>query len=113
MAAEQAGISATQGFLYRDVPSLKKRIHRLGLSASHGLDERGIREAFDAGLQYVFWNPTARRLTAPLREALQRDRERFVVATGPTLGFFAGSIRRRAEGALRLLGTDYLDVLQL
>lgn len=88
-------------------------MHRLGLAVTHGLDEAGIREALDAGMNYVFWNPTARKLVAPLREAMRRDRERVVVATGPTFGYFAGSLRRRVEQALRLLGTDYLDVLQL
>ncbi len=100
-------------FLHRLVPALGKRVCRLGLSVSHGLDERGIREALDGEMNYVFWNPTARRLVRPLRDALARERERYVVATGPTFGWFAGSIRKRVEAALRLLGTDYLDVVQL
>lgn len=100
-------------FQHRDVPALRKRVFRLGLAVSHGLDETGIRQALDGEMNYVFWNPTARRLVAPLREALARDRDRYVVATGPTFGWLSGSIRRRVEAALRLLGTDYLDVLQL
>jgi aryl-alcohol dehydrogenase-like predicted oxidoreductase len=100
-------------FLHRDVPALRKRVFRLGLAVSHGLDEAGIREALDGEMNYVFWTPTSRRLVGPLRDALSRDRERYVVATGPTFGWFEGSIRRRVEGALRLLRTDYLDVLQL
>ena len=50
-------------------------------------------------------------LTAALRGALRRDRERYVVATGPFLGFTRGAVRRAAEARLRALGTDYLDVL--
>lgn len=100
-------------FLHREVPVFRKVVHRVGLATSHGLDDGGIREALDAGLQYVFWSPTARRLTGPLRDAVRRDRERYVVATGPSLGYFPGSIRRRVELALRLLETDYIDVLQL
>jgi aryl-alcohol dehydrogenase-like predicted oxidoreductase len=100
------------GFLVRDVPALKKRIHRLGLSASQGLDDAGLREALET-LQYVFWSPSARKLTGPLRDALARDRERYVVATGPTFGWFPGALRRSAERSLKLLGTDYLDVFQL
>lgn len=53
------------------------------------------------------------KVTGPLREALARDRERLVVATGPTMGFWGGNVRRFTESALRSLGTDYLDVLQL
>ena len=100
-------------FLHRDVPALRKRVFRLGLAVSHGLDEEGIREALDGEVNYVFWNPLARRLVGPLRDALSRNRERYVVATGPSFGWFAGSIRRRVESALRQLDTDYLDVLQL
>lgn len=99
-------------FLHRDVRVLGKRVHRLGLSGSFGLDEDGVREGLER-LQYVFWNPTARRVTRPLREALARDRDRYVVATGPTFGYFPGAFRRRVERSLRLLGTDHLDVLQL
>jgi aryl-alcohol dehydrogenase-like predicted oxidoreductase len=101
------------GFTHRQVPRLGKRLYRLGLSASYGLGERAAREALDGPFQYVFWNPTARVLTGPLRDACRRDRERYAVAAGPTLGFLAGSVRRSAERCLRLLGTDYLDVLQL
>jgi aryl-alcohol dehydrogenase-like predicted oxidoreductase len=100
-------------FQHRDVPALRKRVFRLGLAVSHGLDDAGIREALDGPMNYLFWTPTARRLVAPLREALARDRDRYVVATGPTFGWFSGPIRRRVEGALRMLGTDYIDVLQL
>jgi aryl-alcohol dehydrogenase-like predicted oxidoreductase len=100
-------------FLHRQVPSLKKATFRLGLSVTHGIDDKGIREALAGEVNYVFWNPTAHRLVAPLRDALRRDRERYIVATGPTLGWLRGSVRRRVEDALRQLGTDYLDVLQL
>jgi aryl-alcohol dehydrogenase-like predicted oxidoreductase len=100
-------------FLSRTPPRLQKRVFRLGLATSHGLDEAGIRRALDGEINYVFWNPTARKLTRALRDAVKRDRDRFVIATGATLGFFPGSLRRRAERALRVLGTDYLDVFQL
>jgi aryl-alcohol dehydrogenase-like predicted oxidoreductase len=99
-------------FTRREVPRLRKTVHRLGLSASFGLDDGGIREALET-CEYVFWNPTARRLTAPLQDAFRRDRERYVVATGATLAYFPGAVRRAAERSLRLLRTDYLDVLQL
>ena len=99
-------------FLVRDVPALKKRVHRLGLSGSFGLDEAGSREALER-LQYVFWTPRMKSLTPALRDALRRDRGRYAVATGPLLGYFAGGVRKAAENALRVLGTDHLDVFQL
>ncbi len=95
------------------LPRVGKRVYRLGLSASYGMTERTAREALDGPFQYVFWPATAGVLTAPLRDACRRDRERYVVASGPTFGFLPRSPRRRVEKALRLLSTDYLDVLQL
>ncbi len=105
--------SKEPSFLFRTPPRLGKRVFRLGLSASYGLDEAGIREALAGGMNYVFWAPTAKKLTCALREAARSDRERLVIATGPTFGYTRGAIRRRAERALKALGTDYLDVFQL
>ncbi len=104
---------AGDDFLFRSLPKVGKRVFRLGLSASYGLDERGAREALGAGMNYVFWSRFAKPLTAALRDEIRRDRERLVIAAGPTLGYTGGTVRRAAEQALRLLGTDYLDVFQL
>ncbi len=105
--------STAQDFTHRHVPAFGKRVHRLGLAANYGIDEAGMRAAFERGLNYVFWTPTARKLTRVLRESLKQDRERFVVAAGPTLGWFPGQVRRGCERALKVLGTDYLDLFQL
>lgn len=100
-------------FTHREVRALGgRRLHRLGLAPSFGLDEAGCAEALER-LQYVFWNPRARRLTRPLREACRRDRERYVIAGGPTLTWFPGQLQRYVDRARKLLGTDFLDVLQL
>jgi aryl-alcohol dehydrogenase-like predicted oxidoreductase len=99
-------------FAHRDVPRIGKRLFRLGLSGSFGLDEAAAAEALER-VQYVFWSPRMKGVTAALRRALARDRERYAVATGPLLGFTRRGIRRLAEDALRSLGTDQLDVLQL
>jgi aryl-alcohol dehydrogenase-like predicted oxidoreductase len=98
--------------LVRDVPRLKKRLFRLGLSGSFDLDESASREALER-IQYVFWTPRMKGLTPALKAALAADRQRYVVSTGPMLGFFRRSLRSAAEAALRTLGTDYLDVFQL
>jgi aryl-alcohol dehydrogenase-like predicted oxidoreductase len=98
-------------FLYRNI--LGKRVHRYGISASYGLDEAGVREALDLGANYIFWSPAKKHLKRIVKDVVARDRDRFVLATGPILGFFAGSVRRAAEWALRESGSDYLDVLQV
>jgi aryl-alcohol dehydrogenase-like predicted oxidoreductase len=100
-------------FTHRSVRALGgKTIHRLGLSPSFGLGEAGCAEALEQ-VQYVFWNPRASKFTRPLREACRRDRERFIIAGGPTLTYFVGQLQRYVDRARNVLGTEYLDVLQL
>lgn len=106
-------LAMTSSFLHRDVRAFGREVHRIGLSASFGLDEAGIEAAFERGIQYVFWNPTARALTRVLSRMPASRRERLVLATGPSLAYFPGSLRRRVERVLKLLGTDSIDVLKL
>src|SRR5512145_2278135 len=103
---------AAPEFLVRPVPRFGRTLFRLGLSGTFNLDEAGCREALER-VQYVFWTPRMKGLTPALRDALARDRDRYVVATGPMFAYFPGSVRRAAEAALRTLGTDRIDVLQL
>jgi aryl-alcohol dehydrogenase-like predicted oxidoreductase len=101
-------------FLHRRVPVLGKEVHRLGLALNYGIDADGVRAGIERGIRYFFWTSMRTgKVTPALREALARDRERLVVATGPTAGYFAGNVRRALERALRTLGTDYVDVLHL
>jgi aryl-alcohol dehydrogenase-like predicted oxidoreductase len=99
-------------FTHRDVPHLGRRLFRIGLSGSFDLGEAGCREALER-VQYVFWSPRMKALTPALRDALARDRDRYVVSAGPLLGYFPGAVRRAAEAALRTLRLDSLDVFQL
>ncbi len=98
-------------FLHREPRALGKRVHRLGLATSHGLDQEGMRAAIDAGVNYLFY--TRGSFAPVIREAIRRDRERYVVASGPIIGYFGFTVRRGVEKALRTLGTDYLDVCHL
>ncbi len=101
-------------FLRKYVPALGRDVTRLGLATNYGLDEAGFRTAIDRGVNYFFW--TAMRSSAAtivMKEAFRKDREKLVIATGPTVGWFAGSVRRALESSLRKLGTDYIDVFQL
>lgn len=82
-------------FAYREAPRLGRRLFRLGLSGSFGLDEAGCREVLKR-IQYVFWYPRMKGLTPALRKALARDRERYAVSTGPLFGYFPGAVRRTA-----------------
>ncbi len=79
-----------------------------------GIDAPGFEHALDRGLDYVFWTHMRTGHIKPvLKKAFARDRERYVLATGPSVGFFGMNVRSAAESVLRDLGTDYIDVLQL
>src|SRR4030042_529735 len=80
-------------FLYRDVPAFGRKVLRLGLATNYGVDGEDLEWALEQGVNYIFWTPTARRVTNSLKAALKRDRESIVLATGPTIGYFGGSIR--------------------
>lgn len=105
------GCGMPDDFCYRTI--VGKSVHRYGISASYGLDEAGLREAIDLGANYLFWTPNRKHMTTIVREVVARDREKFVLATGPTFGYFAGSVRRAVEKALRSSGSDYLDIVQV
>lgn len=100
--------------MYRTLPVVDKRVFRLGLAGNFGLDEDGIEWALaETEMNYLFWTPRMGQATGPVRRALARNRERFVIATGPTIAVSGAGLRRFVERALRVLGTDSLDVLQM
>ncbi len=104
----------TDDNLYRTLPTINKRAFRLGLACNYGIDEPGIDWALsETEINYLFWTPRMGRATPAVRRALDRDRGRYVVATGPTIAITGRGLRRFVERALRVLGTDYLDVLQM
>lgn len=104
----------TDDFTNRELRVVNKRVHRLGLALNMGLDADGVGAALERGVNYLFWTRfRTGHLVPVLKQALARDREKYIVATGPTFGFFRGSVRSGCEAALEALGTDYLDVFQL
>jgi predicted aldo/keto reductase-like oxidoreductase len=100
-------------FLYRDVPAFGRKVCRLGLATNYGVSGEDLDWALEQGVNYVFWTSTARRVTTSLKAALKRDRKSILLASGPTIGYFGGGIRRSCERLLKKLDTDYLDVFQL
>lgn len=100
-------------FLHTHLNSVGKTVHRLGLSESYGLDERGLHEAIESrGLNYLFVPSGAKKLRKVVA-SLPQMREQLVIAAGPTVGWFGGSVRRTAEEMLREFKTDYLDIFHL
>jgi len=103
-----------ESFTHRFLPGLGRSVHRLGIGCNYGIDERGFEYALDQGINYVFWTATGTRGLKPvLRRAIAAQRDRLVIATGPSVAYFGGNVRRTAERLLEDLGTDYLDVFHL
>ncbi len=100
-------------FLNRDVPALDRRVYRLGLATNFGITGSDLEWALDQGMNYVFWTPKSKQVTPALKAALKRNRESVVVATGPTTAFFGGGIHKGCDRLLKILDTDYLDILQI
>jgi aryl-alcohol dehydrogenase-like predicted oxidoreductase len=108
------GAVSDNDFRYRTLPVVGKRVLRLGLASSFGIDTSGVECALsELDMNYVFWTPRMSQATPALKNALRRDRERYVVATGPTTAWWGGNLRRFVDRALSILDTDYLDVLQM
>ncbi|MFN7130910.1 MAG: aldo/keto reductase [Myxococcales bacterium] len=101
-------------FLHRELRATGQRVHRLGIACNYGIDAAGLEHAFERGINYVFWTQLRTGgLKNTVRAALQRHRDRVVLATGPSLAYFGGSVRRAAERTLKTFGIDRIDVFQL
>lgn len=101
-------------FKYSKLPVVEKEVFRLGLASNFGIDEKTVEQALEEyGMNYLFWTPHMGKATEAVKRALKKDRERYVIATGPTLAWWASSLRRYVEKALTVLETDYLDFLHM
>jgi len=101
-------------FLQRPIPNVDKSAYRLGLAVNKGIKAKAIEAALsDTPLNYIYWTPFSRKVTPVVRRALAHDRDRYILATGPTFGYFGFQARRFTHRMLKLLKTDYLDILQI
>lgn len=99
---------------FRTLPVIDKKVFRLGLALNFGIESPVIEKALtEYGINYIFWTMRMKQGTEPVKKALQQDREKYVLATGPTTAWWASNLRRYVEKTLSLLDTDYLDILQM
>lgn len=104
----------TSPFTARQLKAVGKSVHPLGLALNYGIDAAGLEQALERGVNYLFYTRMRTgHLVPTLKAALGKNRERYVIASGPSMAFFARDVRVGLEGLLRKLGTDYLDVLQV
>ena len=99
-------------FRYADRPILNKRVLRLGVAGNYGLTGADIHHAAEQGVRYWVWTPRFKQATPALREILNKDRDKHVVAIMGT-AYTAGMVNRGVEKARRLLGTDFIDIYQV
>jgi aryl-alcohol dehydrogenase-like predicted oxidoreductase len=87
-------------------------VGRLGMAASYGVPSKAIEQAFERGVNNLYWG-TFRR--GPFGQALQNlkpQRDRMVLAL-QSYTRVAALMKPSVEMALRKLGFDYADVLLL
>ncbi len=94
------------------LPVVKKTVFRMGVAGFYGIDSADVRWAADRGANYWVWGRGFGKVTDGIREVIKGDRENHVVGM-LGWGYFGWQVRRSAENALRVLGTDYLDVFKL
>jgi len=98
-------------FLQATLGKLTTPVFRLGLSATYRPGEQAIRQALDEGVNYLFFFGIDTQMKAVLRDAIGRERGRYVLATG-AYNYIWGhqNLRRTLEKRLLQLGTDTIDV---
>jgi aryl-alcohol dehydrogenase-like predicted oxidoreductase len=99
-------------FAYATLPVVAKRVLRMGVAGSYGIDSTDIRWAAEHGVNYWVWGRGFGKVTDGIREAIKHERDNHVVSL-LGWGYVGWQVRRGVENALRKLKTDYLDVFKL
>jgi len=104
--------STDQTFRTRVLGGTGLRVGRLGVSASYGVPARAVEQAFERGVNYLYWGS---RRTGGFGQAIrnlspQRDRMVLVVQSYSRIAALVGP---SLERALREVKLDYADVLLL
>ncbi len=101
----------SDNFLETSLGSTGLKVHRLGLSASHWPGKQTVYQAIDQGINYFFAYGFDRQMTTVMRDLFQKDRQKYVLATGAYNYLFTRqNITRTLEKRLKKLKTDYIDI---
>jgi aryl-alcohol dehydrogenase-like predicted oxidoreductase len=110
--ASQAHHFSLPDFSHTTLPVVGKKVFRMGVAGSYGIDSADIRWAAEQGVNYWVWGRGFGKVTDGIRAVIKGDRENHVVAM-LGWGYLGWQVRRSVDSALRKLGTDYLDVFKL
>lgn len=105
-------LNSSSQFTHVNLPVIDKPVFRMGLAGNYGIDSDAIRWAADQGVNYWLWGTGFKKVTDGIRQVIQRDRDKHIVAM-LGWGFFGWQIRKSVEKALRKLNTDYLDSFKM
>jgi aryl-alcohol dehydrogenase-like predicted oxidoreductase len=84
----------------------------MGISASYGVPTAGVEEAFEHGVNYLYWGSMRRDAFGQAIRNLGPKRDRMVLVV-QSYSRFAGLMRTSVERALRQLKMDHADILLL
>jgi aryl-alcohol dehydrogenase-like predicted oxidoreductase len=101
----------------RNLGSTPLKVGRLGLASSYGAPAEAFEEAFEKGCNYFVWNSFVHGRSAQMRDALRNlikagKRDSLVIALH-CYGHNAYLNKISVKKSLKLLGTDYIDVMLL
>lgn len=103
--------TSQQDFLHTTFGKDGPNVFRLGLSTTLRPGEKAVYKAIDEGVNFFFAYGFDRNVMKVLRDVFRRDREKYVIATGPyNLIWTHTDVRKTFEKRLRQLKTDYIDV---
>jgi aryl-alcohol dehydrogenase-like predicted oxidoreductase len=87
-------------------------VGRLGVSASYGVPAAAVEEAFDRGVNYLYWGSIRREPFAEALRHLSRQRQHMVLVV-QSYSRAAALVGWSVERALRRVAYEYADVLLL
>jgi len=98
-------------FFHTTVGKTGLKVNRIGLSASYRPGKKTIYKAVDEGINYFFCFGIDMQMHSVLRDVLQHNREKFVIASGGgNLYYTSQNLKKCLEKRLKQLKTDYLDI---
>lgn len=87
-------------------------VGRLGMASSFGVPARAVEQAFERGVNYLYWGTIRRGPFAQALRNLKPQRDRMVLVL-QSYSRIAALVKPSVEIALRKLGFEYADVLLL
>jgi aryl-alcohol dehydrogenase-like predicted oxidoreductase len=87
-------------------------VGRLGMAASYGVPARAVEQAFERGVNYLYWGSFRRGPFGQALRNLKSQRDRMVLVL-QSYSRIAALMKPSVEIALRRLGFEYADVLLL